>query len=134
MCAHSRTILSTVPVVCHGDSLAFAVGFSMREDGWRKGKNWSLSEVIDSILSFGFSLRRCLDMLEFECILNMFACSFAYRLLVSFLHVSVYEPELMHPKKNPNGRFPPNYPRWDDSSEKAKIEAAKAKIDKVRIF
>ena len=73
-------------------------------------------------------------MLEFKCILNIFTCSFAYYLLLSFFHVSVYEPGLMHPKKNPNGRFPPNYPKSNDEAEKAKIEAEKTKIDKVRIL
>ena len=53
---------------------------------------------------------------------------------LSFLHLSVYEPGLMHPKKNPNGRFPPNYPKSDNEAEKAKIETEKAKIDKVRVL
>jgi hypothetical protein len=48
----------------------------------------------------------------------------------------VYDPSLVHPKKNPNGRFPPSYPSpefKDDqtkkNNEKAKIEEAMSSFD-----
>ena len=41
----------------------------------------------------------------------------------------VYDPSMVHPKKNPNGRFPPSYPSPEIKEDPVKKQNEKDKIE-----
>ena len=73
-----------------------------------------------------------LTSLRVECTLSACTCRI---LILPFCHGPVYEPGLVHPKKNPNGRFPPSKPELVDGEPEDVAKRKQdeiAKIDEVR--